>query len=70
MTPQERFDRLYARVMQALRTGDTATVARYAPMVLGAYRMLDSADAGTRRRALLLRLHLGDTAAARQLAAP
>jgi hypothetical protein len=61
MTPQERFDRLYDRILQALRTGDTATVARIAPMALGAYQMLESPDTTTRRRAAVLRLHLGDT---------
>ena len=69
MTPKERFDRLYGRIMQALRSGDAATLSRFAPMALAAYQMIDSADVDslTRRRATLLRLHLGDTTAARSL---
>jgi hypothetical protein len=61
MTPAERFDRLYRRVMQAARTGDTMS-ARLAPMALGAYEMLDrdSLDADTRYHAALIKLHLGD----------
>lgn len=63
LSPQERFDRLYGRLIQALRAGDTATLARLAPMALGAYAMLDSSavDSLTRHRAEVLRLHLSDT---------
>jgi hypothetical protein len=39
-------------------------------MALGAYQMLDAPDDATRRRGALLRLHLGDTTAARELGAP
>jgi hypothetical protein len=69
LSPKERFDRLYGRIMQALRVGDAATLARFAPMALAAYAMIDSADADslTHRRATLLRLHLGDTTVARAL---
>ena len=63
MSPDERFDRLYRRVMQAARTGDTAAT-RLAPMALGAYEMLDSLDADTRYHAALIKLHLGDAAGA------
>jgi hypothetical protein len=68
MTPAERFDRLYRRVMQAARTGDT-TSARLAPMALAAYEMLepDSLDADTRYHAALIKLHLGDAAGAAAL---
>ena len=66
MTPDERFDRLYRRVMQAARTGDTMS-AKLAPMALGAYEMLDSADADTRYHAALIRLHIGDAAGAAAL---
>ncbi len=70
MTPKERFDKLYDRILQALRAGDTLTLDRFAPMALAAYQMLDSADVDstTRRRAAILRLHLGDTTV--QLPAP
>ena len=69
MSPRERFDRLYQRVMGAAETGDTATVARFAPMVFAAYGQLDTVDADARYHAALLRLHLqNDTAAAFRLA--
>jgi hypothetical protein len=69
MTPRERFDRLYRRVMGAAETGDTATVARFAPMVFAAYGQLDTVDADARYHAALLYLHLqGDTATALRLA--
>jgi hypothetical protein len=63
LTPRERFDRLYAKILEGLRTGDTMALSRFAPMALGAYEMLDSteADSTVRRQAALLRLHLGDT---------
>jgi len=66
MTPNERFDRLYRRVMQAARTGDT-TATGLAPMALGAYEMLDSVTADQRYHAALIKLHLGDAAGARAL---
>jgi hypothetical protein len=69
MTPEQRFDRLYARVMESLRAGDTAAVARLVPMAFGAYELLDSPAAPTRRRMSLLRLHLGDTSEVRRPAA-
>jgi hypothetical protein len=69
MSPRERFDRLYQRVMGAAQTGDTATVARFAPMVFAAYSQLDTVDADARYHAALLHLHLqNDTAAAFRLA--
>lgn len=67
MTPQERFDRLYQRVMTATRTGDAATSQRFMPMAIAAYEMLDSASADTRYHAAMLRLHAGDAAGARAL---
>ena len=66
MSPEERFDRLYRRVMQAARTGDSASRG-LAPMALGAYEMLDSADADTKYHAALIRLHVGDAAGAAAL---
>jgi len=69
MTPRERFDRLYRRVMGAAESGDTATTARFAPMALMAYSQLDSVDADARYHAAVLQLHVrGDTAAALRLA--
>jgi hypothetical protein len=69
MTPRERFDRLYNRVMRAAESGDTATLSRFAPMAFAAYQMLDTVDADARYHAAVLDLHVrGDTAAALRLA--
>ena len=69
MTPRERFDRLYRRVMGAAESGDTTTVARFAPMVFAAYSQLDSVDADARYHAAVLQLHVaGDSSAALRLA--
>lgn len=67
LTPRERFDRLYRRVMNAARTGDVATVQRFAPMALAAFAMLDSADIDAQYHAALIKLHTGDAAGARAL---
>jgi hypothetical protein len=67
LSPKERFDRLYNRVMQAAQTGDQATMTRFMPMALGAYDMLDSADADARYHAALLRVHNGDVQGSRAL---
>jgi hypothetical protein len=64
LSPEERFDRLYRRVMQASRSGDTMAT-RLAPMALGAFEMLDSVSADQRYHAALIKLHLGDAAGAR-----
>jgi hypothetical protein len=69
MTPRERFDRLYNRVMRAAEQGDSATVLRFSPMAFGAYSQLDTVDADARYHAAVLRLHVqSDTAAALRLA--
>jgi hypothetical protein len=67
LSPKERFDRLYNRVMQAAQSGDQATMSRFMPMALGAYEMLDSADADARYHAALLRVHGGDVQGSRAL---
>ncbi|MEO8226120.1 MAG: zinc ribbon domain-containing protein [Gemmatimonadota bacterium] len=67
MSPRERFDRLYERSMRASESGDTVTVARFAPMALLAYQQLDTIDADARYHAALLRLHTGDIAGASAL---
>lgn len=68
MTPRERFDRLYNRIMRASESGDETTVSTFSPMALSAYSMLDSVDADARYHAALIRLHTGDMAGARALA--
>ena len=68
MTPRERFDRLFNRVMQAAEQGDTAQVGRFTPMALGAYAQLDSINADARYHAAVLRMQVGDLAGADALA--
>jgi hypothetical protein len=67
LTPRERFDRLYQRVLGASQSGDEATVTRFTPMALAAYQMLDSVDTDARYHAAVLRVHTGDAEAARLL---
>ena len=68
MSPRERFDRLYNRVMRAAQSGDEATVGRFTPMALMAYSQLDSIDADARYHAALLEVHNGDVAGPTALA--
>jgi hypothetical protein len=68
MTPRERYDRLYNRIMQAAERRDTAQVERFLPMALGAYVQLDSADIDARYHAAVLHLQAGDAPGALALA--
>lgn len=68
MSPRERFNRLYNRIMSAAQSGDEATVTRFTPMALMAYAQLDSVDADARYHAALLKVHTGDVDASRALA--
>ncbi|HEY0351022.1 MAG TPA: zinc ribbon domain-containing protein [Gemmatimonadales bacterium] len=68
LTPQERFDRLFNRIMQAAERGDSAEVERFTPMALGAYQQLDARDADARYHAAVLHLQIGDFAPALALA--
>jgi hypothetical protein len=68
MTPDERYDRLYNRIMQASERGDSAEVERFTPMALGAYGQLDRINVDARYHAAVLHLQVGDFAAARALA--
>ena len=68
MSPRERFDRLFDRIMRAGESGDSATVARFGPMALGAYSQLDQVDTDARFHAAMLRLTLADFPAAEALA--
>ena len=68
MSPRERFDRLYNRVMRAAQAGDESTVERVTPMALMAYGQLDSLDADARYHAALLEVHSGDMAGPSALA--
>lgn len=60
LTPGERFDRLFDRVTRAASAGDTAQVASFTPMALGAYAQLDSFSNDTRFHAAMLRFNVGD----------
>lgn len=68
MSPEERFERLWDRVMRAAEAGDTATAGQFAPMALGAYAQLPSADADQRFHAALIRLTVADYSGALALA--
>ena len=68
LSPRERFDRLYNRIMQAAGQGDTVQVQRFTPMALGAYAQLDTFDADARYHAAVIRLQSGDVAGAHALA--
>jgi len=68
MTPRERFDRLFDRVMGAAERGDSTTVTQFSPMALGAYEMLDQFDADARYHAAMIHLVNGEMDAARALA--
>jgi hypothetical protein len=66
MSPQERFDRLFNRVVAAAERGDTTEVLRFAPMALGAFDQLDAKDADARYHAAVVMIETGqlDEAAA------
>jgi hypothetical protein len=68
MSPRERFNRLYNRVMTASQSGDEATVSRFTPMALLAYAQLDTIDVDARYHVALLKVHTGDVIAPRALA--
>jgi hypothetical protein len=68
MTPRERFDRLFDRVMGAAERGDSTTVTQFSPMALGAYDMLDQVDADARYHAAMIHLVNGGVDAALALA--
>lgn len=67
LTPRERFDRLYNRIMKSAESGDQTAVTQFTPMALMAYQQLDSVDADARFHAALLMLHTGDIAGAKAL---
>jgi hypothetical protein len=68
MTPRERFDRLFNRIMLASEQRDTNEVQRFTPMALGAYSQLDIMDVDARYHAAVLRVQVGDLTGARALA--
>lgn len=64
MSPAERFNRLYQRIITAAQTGDQATVTRFMPMATAAFGMLDTVTVDARYHMAMLELHVGDLAAA------
>jgi hypothetical protein len=68
LTPRERFDRLFNRIMQASERGDSLEVQRFAPMALGAYQQLDTHDLDAQYHAAVIHLGVGDFAPAYALA--
>lgn len=68
MTPRERFDRLFERVMGAGARQDSAVVVDFTPMALGAYDQLETYDDLARYRAALIRLQAGEFQGASALA--
>lgn len=68
MSPRERFDRLFDRVVSAAERRQPDTVALFAPMALGAYAQLDEVDPDARYHAAMIHLAVGELAEARALA--
>jgi len=64
LSPEERFNRLYQRIINAAQTGDQATVNQFMPMAVAAYGMLDSVTVDARYHLAMLELHVGDMNAA------
>lgn len=65
MTPRERADRLFNRVMQSVSSGDTAQASAFLPMALAAYAQVPELDLDGRYHLAVLHLVDGDAAAAR-----
>lgn len=68
LSPRERFDRLFDRVMRASADGDAATMQQFGPMAIQAYGMLDSTDIDAQYDVALIKLHVGDIPGATLLA--
>ncbi|MEP7327036.1 MAG: zinc ribbon domain-containing protein [Gemmatimonadota bacterium] len=68
MTPEERFTRLFERVTSAAETGDSAQVAAFVPMALGAYAQLPGITNDDRFHAAMLYFMTGDFPGALALA--
>jgi len=64
MSPEERANRLFNRVMILAESGKTDSVQFFLPMALGSYAQLPSLDADARYHLGLLQLAGGNVAAA------
>lgn len=65
MTPRERADRLFDRIVRAAEAGDTEQVMQFQPMALSAYAMLGQQDSDSRYHVGLIHSLAGNFAAAR-----
>lgn len=65
MTPRERADRLFNRVMQSVSTGDSAQARAFMPMALAAYEQVPDLDLDGRYHDAVLHLLDGDPESAR-----
>lgn len=68
LTPRERFDRLFDRVIRAAESQSPDTVAMFSPMALAAYQQLDQIDTDARYHAAMIHLVLGQFPEAKALA--
>lgn len=64
MSPRERFDRLFNRIMTAAEAGNSGEVATFLPMATMAYAQLDSVDIDARYHMAMLELEADSGAAA------
>jgi len=64
MTPAQRFERLYQRIITAAQSGDQNTVTQFMPMATAAFGMLDTVTVDARYHMAMLELHVGDMNAA------
>lgn len=64
LTPAQRFDRLYQRIITAAQSGDQATVTQFMPMAVQAFGLLDTVTVDARYHLAMLELHVGDMNAA------
>lgn len=64
MSPRERFDRLFNRIMTAAEAGNTSEVTTFLPMATMAYAQLDSVNIDARYHLALLQIEGGNPAAA------
>lgn len=65
MTPRERANAVFDRIMAAAERGDSAQIEFFRPMALGAYALLDSPDSDTRYDVGMIHLITGDVEGAR-----
>lgn len=64
MSPRERFDRLFNRIMTAAEAGNAAEAATFLPMARMAYAQLDTVNIDARYHMAMLDVQGGDASAA------